>query len=238
MCTADRRARAHRAECNDLPCDTGSSRAALEADPQFAGFDFSLLSPDWTSKKDFYGALLSASEHGANRAAADDASLRNRARWIRQYLRERPEQNLVVMGHGDILRRIAGEPAYPWTNAEVRVFQFVSDQVHTDECPLEAVERIAVGGWAPEGQVARGGAMPDPRTGSAVPVAGAGAGAGAAAAAKPNGASGGLEDMEERVKRMYVTRTTRHALTRQPGDGQHADERAGRPGPPPCRGRA
>ena len=90
MCTADRRARAHRAECNDLPCDTGSSRAALEADPQFAGFDFSLLSPDWTSKKDFYGALRSASEHGANRAAADDASLRNRARWIRQYLRERP----------------------------------------------------------------------------------------------------------------------------------------------------
>ncbi|KAI1787136.1 hypothetical protein LXA43DRAFT_736295 [Ganoderma leucocontextum] len=32
-------------EVNDLPCDTGSAREVLEADPEDAGLDFSLLKP-------------------------------------------------------------------------------------------------------------------------------------------------------------------------------------------------
>lgn len=83
-------------ECNDFPCDTGSAKEVLERDPELQGFDFSPLTPDWTSKQGFY--------------AADQASLNNRAQWVRQYLRSRPEQDIVVMAHGDILRRITGEP--------------------------------------------------------------------------------------------------------------------------------
>lgn len=82
-------------ECNDFPCDTGSARAVLEKDPELQGFDLSQLTPDWTSKQGFY--------------AADDLSLFKRAQWVRQYLRSRPERDIVVMAHGDILRRITGE---------------------------------------------------------------------------------------------------------------------------------
>ena len=67
----------------------------LEADPELAGFDFSPLTPDWDSKQGFY--------------AADEASLTARAQWVRQYLRSRPETEIVVMAHGDILRRITGQ---------------------------------------------------------------------------------------------------------------------------------
>lgn len=83
-------------ECNAYPCDTGSAKEVLERDPELQGFDFSSLTPDWTSKQGFY--------------AADEVSLNKRAQWVRQYLRSRPEQDIVVMAHGDILRRIAGEP--------------------------------------------------------------------------------------------------------------------------------
>ncbi|WFC97551.1 hypothetical protein MYAM1_000265 [Malassezia yamatoensis] len=114
-----------------VPQLQGSDRQVLEQDPEFAEFDLSSLTPDWTSKQGFY--------------AADETTLNARAKWIRQYLRERPEANIVVMAHGDILRRIIQEP-YPWTNAEVREFQFVPEKVQTDECPLYAVQDIAAGG--------------------------------------------------------------------------------------------
>lgn len=93
-------------ECNAFPCDTGSAKEVLERDPELQGFDFSPLTPDWTSKQGFY--------------AADDVSLNKRAQWIRQYLRSRPEQDIVVMAHGDILRRISGEQ-YVCTLKAVRI---------------------------------------------------------------------------------------------------------------------
>ncbi|GAK66815.1 phosphoglycerate mutase-like protein [Moesziomyces antarcticus] len=122
-------------ECNDFPCDTGSAKEVLERDPELQGFDFSPLTPDWTSKQGFY--------------AADQASLNNRAQWVRQYLRSRPEQDIVVMAHGDILRRITGEP-YPWKNAEVRLFQFDPASVDSDACPLVHVQDVATGGAVAE----------------------------------------------------------------------------------------
>lgn len=54
---------------------------------------------------------------------------------MRQWLRVRPEQNIVLVAHGDILRHII-EEEYPWRNAEVRVFTFDPKLVETDECPL------------------------------------------------------------------------------------------------------
>lgn len=107
----------------------------LERDPELQGFDFSPLTPDWTSKEGFY--------------AADEAALRNRAQWVRQYLRSRPEHDIVVMAHGDILRRITGEQ-YPWKNAEVRLFQFDPASVNSDACPLVHVQDIATGGAVAE----------------------------------------------------------------------------------------
>ncbi|CCM03245.1 uncharacterized protein FIBRA_05371 [Fibroporia radiculosa] len=99
-------------ECNNLPCDIGSPKEVLEADPEFAGLDLGLLTPDWTSKVGFYGA--------------DVASLQARARWNRQWLRARPEREIVVVAHGDCLRYITeGENSFtPWANVEVREYTF------------------------------------------------------------------------------------------------------------------
>ncbi|EME89158.1 uncharacterized protein MYCFIDRAFT_121120, partial [Pseudocercospora fijiensis CIRAD86] len=95
-------------ECNGWPCDTGSSKDTLLADPEFAEFDLSLLTPDWTSKQGFY--------------AIDIVSLHKRAQWVRQFLRDRPEKNIVLVAHGDFLRTITREAdrfsTYPWKNAE------------------------------------------------------------------------------------------------------------------------
>ncbi|KAI1327162.1 phosphoglycerate mutase-like protein [Xylariaceae sp. FL0255] len=127
-------------ECNDFPCDTGSSREVLEADPEFAGFNFELLTPDWTSKEGFW--------------SMDDAALTNRARWVRQFLRDRPEKNIVLVAHGDVLRRItataAGPSQHGWWNAEVRVFEFDPASVDSEDCFLHQTENVAAaGGYGP-----------------------------------------------------------------------------------------
>ncbi|WFC94582.1 hypothetical protein MBRA1_001215 [Malassezia brasiliensis] len=107
------------------------AREVLEAHPEFARFDLSNLTPEWTSKQGFY--------------AADHDSLNARAKWIRQYLLERPEEHIVLVAHGDILRRVIQEE-YPWTNAEVRLFQFVPDKVDSNDPVLFHVADIAAGG--------------------------------------------------------------------------------------------
>lgn len=120
-------------ECNDVPCDTGSARDVLESQPDFAKYDLSSLTPDWTSKRGFY--------------AADPVSLDARAQWVRQFLRERPEQHIAVVAHGDFLRRLTDDPMSYWGNAEVRAFQFAPSSVATDACPIVHVEVIEKGDW-------------------------------------------------------------------------------------------
>jgi len=125
-------------ECNPYPCDRGSPRSDLEALPEFEGFNFSLLTPDWTSKAGFW--------------AADSDSLNARARWVRQWLRARPEATIVLVAHGDILRRITGTASgpsvYAWRNAEARIFTFDPESVETDDCFLHQKEDVALaGGW-------------------------------------------------------------------------------------------
>jgi len=108
-------------ECNELPCDTGSSREVLEAEPEFAGLDLSNLTPDWNSKKGFY--------------AGDIETLKARAQWNRRWLRSRPEADIVVVAHGDCLRYITdGENSLkPWANCEVREYSFAVDEEQDGE---------------------------------------------------------------------------------------------------------
>ncbi|GAB1729007.1 hypothetical protein KC332_g9174 [Hortaea werneckii] len=127
-------------ECNAHPCDTGSPKEVLEAESEFAGFDLSGLTPDWISKKGFY--------------AADPTSLANRAKWVRQWLRDRPEKTIVLVAHGDVLRRITSGPSgpstYMWQNAEAKIVRFDAKSVDSDECWLDVENTVAVaGGYSP-----------------------------------------------------------------------------------------
>lgn len=81
-------------EVNDLPCDTGSARDLLESDPEFDGLDFSTLDAaerregvKWTSKKGLYSP----------------DRVEERARWVRRYLRDRPED--VIVGESMMLQK-------------------------------------------------------------------------------------------------------------------------------------
>jgi hypothetical protein len=91
-------------------------KEVLEADPEYAGLDFSELTPDWTSKQGFYACTVPA--------------LQARARWNRRWLRARPERDIVVVAHGDCLRYITDgyNSGAPWANAEVREYTFAFDE--------------------------------------------------------------------------------------------------------------
>ncbi|KAJ3783378.1 histidine phosphatase superfamily [Lentinula aff. detonsa] len=111
-------------EVNDFPCDAGSSRDELKQNDEFRGIDFESLEDDWNSKKGDF--------------APRSVAVRARARWVRRWLRDRPEQNIVVVAHGDILRQITKtSPSKAWANTEVRKFTFVSDG--DDEADLVAL---------------------------------------------------------------------------------------------------
>jgi len=99
-------------EVNDLPCDTGSDRTVLEKVDEFKGIDFSSLESDWNGKKrDFAPANVAA-----------------RAKWVRKWLRARPEKEIVVVAHGDILRQITKTHyTHSWANAEVREYTFAAE---------------------------------------------------------------------------------------------------------------
>lgn len=117
-------------ECNDNPCDTGSPRAKLERDPELAGVDLSLLTPDWTSKRGFY--------------AADSASLNARAAWVRDWLKTRPERTILIVAHGDFLQRLTGIQ-HAWKNTELQRWSIDEHDTHTGT-PLRFVSYTTVDG--------------------------------------------------------------------------------------------
>ncbi|KAI0393478.1 histidine phosphatase superfamily [Xylariaceae sp. FL0594] len=113
-------------ERRDFPCDTGASREDLEKNPEFEGSNFELLTPDWNGKKGKY--------------SPKDEDMIERAKRVRQYLRGRPEEHILLVGHGECIRFIVGTPAGKdkthWDNAEVRIFKFDPETVDKDECLL------------------------------------------------------------------------------------------------------
>ncbi|TIA88664.1 hypothetical protein E3P99_02465 [Wallemia hederae] len=100
-------------EINAYPCDTGSEPDNLMADNEFKSLDFSDVHPGWTNKKGIY----------------DPANAGERARQCRQWIRNRPEKEIVFVAHGDILRWITDgyNSAKYWGNAEVRTYTFKSN---------------------------------------------------------------------------------------------------------------
>lgn len=81
-------------ETTAVPCDVGSPVSVITK-----GFgdlvDTSMVTDDWTSKEGKY--------------ATDAPALRARAKALRQWLKARPEQEIVVVSHGAILDYVVGE---------------------------------------------------------------------------------------------------------------------------------
>ncbi|EOR01067.1 hypothetical protein E3P92_02879 [Wallemia ichthyophaga] len=100
-------------EINAYPCDTGSEPHLLTSDPEFASLDFSDVHPNWTNKQGIY----------------DPANAGERARKCREWIRQRPESEIVFVAHGDILRWITDgyNSGKYWGNAEVRTYTFKHD---------------------------------------------------------------------------------------------------------------
>ena len=80
-------------ENTDLPCDTGSNPAALMQ--EFGNFvDASMVEEGWNSKTGIY--------------ASTPAALEERARQFRAWLKQRPEQDVAVVGHGVFWHYVTG----------------------------------------------------------------------------------------------------------------------------------
>lgn len=86
----------------------------LENDAEYAGVDFGPLKCDleWPSKSGHY--------------RSDTRTVRERAKQVRNWLHSRPEREIVVVAHGDMLRYITrGVNTYEdWPNGEIREYVF------------------------------------------------------------------------------------------------------------------
>ncbi|CAE7149725.1 unnamed protein product [Rhizoctonia solani] len=112
-------------ETHEYPSDTGSDRAVLEQIDEYKdrGFDWSPLTDDWNKNEGFY--------------APTSEALADRAKWVRRFVRDRPETEILLVGHGGIFREIDGRMKSPdpavvgslsrWGNVECRVYTFISD---------------------------------------------------------------------------------------------------------------
>ncbi|WVQ99655.1 hypothetical protein IAU59_006794 [Kwoniella sp. CBS 9459] len=103
-------------EVGPYPCDTPTyplEKLKNSNGGMFSSLDFSTLSEDYASKTGIY----------------DPRRGPERAREVRRWLRARPEKEIVVVAHGDILRCIVDNEnsIRPWANAEVKVFTFASE---------------------------------------------------------------------------------------------------------------
>ncbi|SCV74716.1 BQ2448_7745 [Microbotryum intermedium] len=134
-------------EVCDLLCDTGSERAELEADERFAHLDFSRL--------DSAPAEHGEKEHAWNSKQGfwSPERVKERGKWVRRWLRDRPEQEIIVVAHGDVLRAIThpNGPYEVWSNAQVKTYTFESDD--DDEATVVLVESGPTeGGARPTGE--------------------------------------------------------------------------------------
>ena len=98
-------------ETSNLPCDTGSSLEELEREFGDKPLDFSLVHDDWTSNE---GKFL---PHAP--------AVEKRAEEVRQWLKARPEKEIVIVTHGGFLHYFTGD----WSDSsrfdgQMRVFHW------------------------------------------------------------------------------------------------------------------
>ncbi|CRG84004.1 hypothetical protein PISL3812_01350 [Talaromyces islandicus] len=114
-------------ETSDVPCDTGSDPSVLQKEFVDRGLpvDISLVHDGWNSKEGKWSPQIGA--------------LRNRAREVRQWLRARPEKEIVLVTHGGLLHYLTEDwedsslyQGTGWLNTEYRTYKF-SDTVDTED---------------------------------------------------------------------------------------------------------
>ena len=82
-------------ETSDLPCDTGSDPEKLQKEMQNKQVDLSLVIDGWNSN--------------VGKFAPDAASIERRASETRQWLKTRPEKEIVLVTHGGFLHYFTGD---------------------------------------------------------------------------------------------------------------------------------
>jgi broad specificity phosphatase PhoE len=104
-------------ETSDLPCDIGSDCDKIRREFKTHRLDLSQVTDDWTSKKGKWAPTPEATEE--------------RCRVARNWLRSRPESNIVVITHGGVLHYLTedweGSNKFAgggWVNAEFRSYTF------------------------------------------------------------------------------------------------------------------
>ncbi len=85
-------------ETADVPCDTGSDVDMLKDEMKAKPVDLSRVTEGWNSKKGRWAPTAGALEH--------------RAREARQWLKARPEKEIVVVTHGGLLHYLTED----WTD--------------------------------------------------------------------------------------------------------------------------
>lgn len=86
-------------EVGDYPCDTGSDVEVLRKELTDQPVDLSYIPDDWNSKKGDWGST--------------DDLVNKRVSKVRQWLKARPEKNIVVVTHGGLVHFLTGD----WTES-------------------------------------------------------------------------------------------------------------------------
>ncbi|OLL24810.1 putative phosphatase [Neolecta irregularis DAH-3] len=98
-------------ESNSFPCDCGQPTRTLRKLYEAYSFKLDLCVPPYPAKIDIY----------------DPSMLDERTKQVRQWLRERKENVIVVVGHADFMRSILQLPNEPILNCESRLVHFNSE---------------------------------------------------------------------------------------------------------------
>lgn len=104
-------------ETSDSPCDTGSSPEDLAKEFASEPVDFHLVHHGWNVK--------------TGKWSPDPTAITERAKVARQWLRNRPEKEIVVVTHGGFLHYLTEDhhdkgkfPGTGWANTEFRSYHF------------------------------------------------------------------------------------------------------------------
>ncbi|POY76286.1 hypothetical protein BMF94_0481 [Rhodotorula taiwanensis] len=128
-------------ECGSWPCDTG---APIETTKRLFPQEYL----DWTE-------VDRHPEWNENTGAFrcdDERNNVERARWVRNYIRQRKEKHVVVVSHHGLLRRLVKAPhahnrmksPIQWENAALRVYRFTDELASDPEADLARLEDFAL----------------------------------------------------------------------------------------------